>query len=49
MCTYTYTAPGTAGGLDEATTNVTFTATTGATNDGNVANNVATVATPTPY
>lgn len=42
VCTYTYTAPGTAGGLDEATTAVTFTATTSATNDTVPANNVAT-------
>ena len=46
VCTYTYTAPGTAGGADEATTSVTFTATTGATNDSVPANNVATQATP---
>jgi uncharacterized repeat protein (TIGR01451 family) len=45
VCTYTYTAPGTAGGLDEATTAVTFTATTSATNDSVPANNVATIAT----
>ena len=44
VCTYTYTAPGTAGGTDEPTTNVTFTATTGAANDSNAANNVATQA-----
>jgi uncharacterized repeat protein (TIGR01451 family) len=43
VCTYNYTAPGTAGGADELTTVVTFTATTGATNDSNAANNVATV------
>ena len=43
VCTYTYTAPGTAGGADEPTTAVTFTATTGATNDSVLTNNVATV------
>ena len=46
VCTYTYTAPGTAGGTDEPTTSVTFTATTGATNDSAAGNNVATQATP---
>ena len=42
-CTYDYLAPGTQGGVDEATTAVTFTGTTGATNDSNAANNVATL------
>ncbi len=42
-CTYDYAAPGTQGGADEATTAVTFTGTTGATNDSNAANNVATL------
>ena len=43
VCTYTYTAPGTQGGTDEAATTVTFTATTGATNDTVPGNNVVTV------
>jgi uncharacterized repeat protein (TIGR01451 family) len=43
VCTYTYTAPGTAGGADEPTTAVTFTATTGAANDSVAGNNVVTV------
>ncbi|MDH5539080.1 MAG: hypothetical protein OEY03_06735, partial [Rhizobacter sp.] len=42
-CSYDYTAPGTQGGADEPTTAVTFTGTTGASNDSNAANNVATV------
>ena len=42
-CSYDYAAPGTPGGADEPTTAVTFTGTTGATNDGNAANNVATL------
>ena len=40
-CDVSYTAPGTAGGSDTAPTGVTLTATTGATNDGNTANNSA--------
>ena len=42
-CTYDYAAPGAQGGADEATTAVTFTGTTGAANDTNAANNVATL------
>ena len=42
-CSYDYVAPGTLGGADEPTTAVTFTGTTGAANDGNAANNIATV------
>ena len=41
-CTFTYTAPGVAGGADEPTTSVTFTGSTGAANDSNPANNVTT-------
>ncbi|MDW8312539.1 MAG: hypothetical protein RMK02_07370, partial [Burkholderiales bacterium] len=41
-CTFDYTAPGVAGGADEPTTSVTFTGTTGATNDAIAANNVTT-------
>jgi uncharacterized repeat protein (TIGR01451 family) len=42
-CSYDYTAPGIQGGADEPVTAVTFTGTTGAANDTNAANNVATV------
>ncbi len=43
-CSYDYAAPGTPGGADEPTTAITFTGTTGAGNDSNAANNVATLA-----
>jgi uncharacterized repeat protein (TIGR01451 family) len=59
VCTFDYTAPGTAGGSDTADTAVTFTGTTGATNDANATNNTTTAAvalidavdesTTTPY
>ena len=42
-CSYDYAGPGVQGGADEPTTAVTFTGTTGASNDGNTANNVATL------
>lgn len=42
-CLYDYLAPGSIGGVDEPTTSVIFTGTTGAANDGNAANNVATI------
>ena len=38
-CTFDYAAPGAAGGTDEPTTSITFTGTTGATNDAVPANN----------
>ncbi|MGQ0798792.1 MAG: hypothetical protein ACT4NL_01590, partial [Pseudomarimonas sp.] len=41
-CTYDYLAPGTAGGTNTAAQTLTITGTTGATNDGNAANNVDT-------
>ena len=42
VCTFTYTAPGTQGGGDEATTSATFTGTTGAFNDTNPSNDTTT-------
>lgn len=42
-CSFDFAAPGLQGGADEASTSVTFTATTGAANDSNAANNVATL------
>ena len=41
-CTFDYTAPFTQGGSDDVATPVTFTGTTGATNDGNASNNTTT-------
>ncbi|KDB53711.1 hypothetical protein X805_06890 [Sphaerotilus natans subsp. natans DSM 6575] len=41
-CTFDYTAPFTQGGTDDAATPVTFTGTTGASNDGNASNNTTT-------
>ena len=50
VCTFDYTAPGTAGGSDTGPTSVTFTGTTGATNDSNggttTGGNNSTTATP---
>ncbi|MEY2873975.1 MAG: hypothetical protein RLZZ373_1346, partial [Pseudomonadota bacterium] len=58
-CTFSYTAPGTAGGTDTPETAVSFTGTTGATNDVTPANNTVTApvdlldavdeSTTTPY
>ena len=42
VCTFSYTAPGTAGGSNTADTAVLFTGTTGATNDVTPANNTTT-------
>ncbi|MEX8495664.1 SdrD B-like domain-containing protein [Sphaerotilus sp.] len=42
VCTFSYTAPGTAGGSDTTETAVLFTGTTGATNDTTPANNTTT-------
>ena len=39
-CSFSYTAPGVQGGVDEPTLSVVFTGTTGATNDSNPANDV---------
>ncbi|MCS7182819.1 MAG: IPTL-CTERM sorting domain-containing protein, partial [Thermoanaerobaculum sp.] len=48
-CTYTFTAPGTAGGGNTPETGVVFTVTAGASNDSNAGNNTATSgATPVP-
>ncbi|MFM2406585.1 MAG: hypothetical protein RL223_4465, partial [Pseudomonadota bacterium] len=40
VCTFSYTAPGTLGGTDEATTQVTFTGSTGSISDINKTNDV---------
>ncbi len=45
-CTFSYTAPGNAGGSDTADTAVVFTGTTGATNDAVATNNTATAPVP---
>ncbi|WP_310460916.1 SdrD B-like domain-containing protein [Sphaerotilus sp.] len=45
-CTFSYTAPGTAGGSDTVDTAVLFTGTTGATNDATAANNTTTASVP---
>ena len=45
VCTFNFTAPGTAGGTDTAATGITFTGTAGAANDSVTGNNVVTVAT----
>ena len=46
VCTFDYTAPGTPGGSDTGATDVTFTGTTGASNDTNPANNETEVTAP---
>lgn len=45
-CTFDYQAPGTPGGARETVTAVTFTGDTGASNDGNAANNRTTATAP---
>lgn len=47
-CTFSYTAPGPAGGTDVSATGVTFTVTAGAIYDTNSANNTASNASPIP-
>ncbi|MBK6854736.1 MAG: hypothetical protein IPG93_24975 [Burkholderiales bacterium] len=46
VCTFGFTAPGTAGGADTTTTLLNFSGATNATNDSNVANNTATASSP---